>query len=559
MHVHPLPRALGRYAPLAAAILGSAALAGPASAQVPVPPAAAHPPEISLTYNTGEILAIETGTGAGDPVEVRRGGALLATGSFDGDSTEGFAVNSQHLVDAGVTSGCWETFTPQILPGDVVTAAGTSMTIPDIWAADPVIEGDSIVVHGTAGPGVDFGLMSVQIHPVNAGRFSGGVGSSGGQFLDSGVARGFSATLTRDAGSAQNWTARFSGLGSQIGVAQGGSAVVLTDSTGGVDPAAGEVIQLVGYESGATAQPAGGCNAPYAPNEARSTSRALINVANAGSDLTVTGVSQPGASMTGVTLIDSAGKTVAAGASGAGAWTATVPASSLSGLADGAIRVASTFSIGAGRTVGGLLSKDTTAPNAPRASVTPGTYPSTQNVGLSASEGTIRYTTDGSEPTASSRAYSSPISVDRSQAIKAVTVDGAGNVSSIAEFGYAIVAPALAPPPLVANAPSLAKLKVESLSLTKRMSTRSARRRGMTLLVYAPEGAKIARIRVLRGTKVVQSINRKVSRDGVLETHIPSTKKARRALKRGTYRIEVRVGQNLTNLGAARIRTIKLV
>src|SRR3954447_14404585 len=300
MHVHTLPRALGRYAPLAAAILGSAVIAAPAAAQAP-DPTAPHPPEISLTFNTGEILAIETGTGAGDVAEVHRGANLLATGAFDGDSAEGFAVNSEHIAAAGVPTGCWDGFTPQMLPGDVITAAGTDITIPDIWAADPVVEGDSIVVHGTAGPGVDFALMGVQIHPANEARFSGGVGSSGGAFLDSGVARGFSASLTRDAGSSTNWTARFSGLGSQIGLAQGASGVVLTDSTGGVDPAAGQVIQLVGYESGATAQPATGCTAPYAPNEAKSVSRALINQANAGTDLSVTGVSQPGASAAGVT------------------------------------------------------------------------------------------------------------------------------------------------------------------------------------------------------------------------------------------------------------------
>jgi len=259
-----------------------------------------------------------------------------------------------------------------------------------------------------------------------------------------------------------------------------------------------------------------------------------------------------------VTLIDSTGKTVTAPAGGAGSWTATVPASSLAGLADGAIRVASTYSIGAGQTVGGLVSKDATAPSAPRSSVAPGSYTSTQNVALSSNDGTVRFTTDGSQPSASSAAYQRPISVASSQTIKAVAVDAAGNVSPVSEFGYAIGAPSVAPAPIVAST-VLRKLKVESLSLTRRMSTRSARKQGITTLVFAPEGAKIARIRVLRGKKVVQSVNRKVSADGVIEVRVPSTKKARRALKRGTYRVEVRVGQSLSNLGAAKIRTIKLV
>src|SRR5256885_13154676 len=105
----------------------------------------------------------------------------------------------------------------------------------------------------------------------------------------------------------------------------------------------------------------------------------MVNVANAGSDLTLSGVSQPGASASGVTLIDSAGRTVTAPAAGAGTWSATVPAASLAQLADGAIKVASTYSIGAGKTVGGLVSKDTTAPAAVTASVPSGQYASTQD------------------------------------------------------------------------------------------------------------------------------------------------------------------------------------
>jgi hypothetical protein len=40
---------------------------------------------------------------------------------------------------------------------------------------------------------------------------------------------------------------------------------------------------------------------------------------------------------------------------------------------------------------------------------------------------------------------------------------------------------------------------------------------------------------------------------------MPSTKKTRKALKRGSYRVEIQVGQNLTNLGAKLVRNVKLV
>jgi hypothetical protein len=554
MHSRHLPRSLARYAPLAAAILGSAAFAPPAGAQAPV--GGAPVPTIQITYNTADILLADVTAAT---VSVKRGAANLATGTVDGDAVANeFGVNSFHLALAGTPTGCWNGFTPQMLPGDVVTVAGQGpVTIPDITAEPPVLEGDTVVVHGTAGPGVDTSLLGVQLHPAGGGRFAGGVGSAGGQFLDSLTPRGFAATFAMDPGGAGRWTARFSGLGDQLPVASAGTAIVEFDpnALAAVDPA---VATIVDYEAGATPGPAPGCSAPYAPNEAKSASRSLINAANVGSDLTVSGVSQPGASATGVTLIDSAGKTVSAAASGAGAWSATIPASSLSGLADGAIKVASTYSIGAGKTVGGLLNKDTTAPGAVRSSVASGAYSSTQNVALSANDGTIRYTTDGSDPTASSKSYAGAISVAQTQSIKAIAIDGAGNASPVSQFDYAINAPVVQQPskPAVIK---LAKLKVESLTLTKRMSVRSARKSGITSIIYAPEGAKIAHIRILKGAKVVQTINRKVSRDGVLEVRMPSTKKTRKALKRGSYRVEIQVGQNLTNLGAKLVRNVKLV
>ena len=81
---------------------------------------------------------------------------------------------------------------------------------------------------------------------------------------------------------------------------------------------------------------------------------------------------------------------------------------------------------------------------------------------------------------------------------------------------------------------------------------------GIDSIIYAPDGAKIAHIRILKGAKVVQTINRKISRDGVLEVRMPTTKKSRKALKRGSYRVEIQVGQNLTNLGTKLVRNVSL-
>ena len=283
----------------------------------------------------------------------------------------------------------------------------------------------------------------------------------------------------------------------------------------------------------------------------------MINAANVGTDLVVNGVSQPGATATGVTLIDSTGKSVSAAAIGAGAWSATVPASSLAGLADGAIKVASNYSIGAGRTVSGLLNKDTTAPDAPTASVPAGSYTSAQNVELSAAEGTIYFTTDGSDPSASSAKYSKAINVAASQKIKAVAVDGNGNASPVSSFDYAINKPVVVQP-IQQVAPSAPKMRLDALTVTSRMKLRTVRRRGMHAVVFAPDGAKVLKIRLLYKGHVITRTVRRVSSDGVVSITLPSTRKGRSRLRRGTYQLQVTPGASTHNYGATTTRTIRI-
>src|SRR4051795_7746673 len=251
--------------PFAALIIGSTSFAGTASAQKPT--GGPVVPAIGVTYNTGEILYTDP---AGNPTTatVKRGAAPLATGTFNAPDPLApgeFGVNSFHLALAGTATGCWNSFVPQILPGDTVTVDGNDIPVPDITAEPPVVEGNAVVVHGTAGAGVDTSLLDVQIAPAGAGKFAGGVGSSGGQFISSIGPRGFAATFAMDPGSATHWTARFTGLDAgSFALASTGTSSVVWDpaALAAVDPA---IAISVGYEGAATPGGAPGCGTTYMP------------------------------------------------------------------------------------------------------------------------------------------------------------------------------------------------------------------------------------------------------------------------------------------------------
>lgn len=76
----------------------------------------------------------------------------------------------------------------------------------------------------------------------------------------------------------------------------------------------------------------------------------------------------------------------------------------------------------------------------PTFSPVPGAFQNPQSVSLSTSESgaVIRYTTDGSQPGESSLVYSSPISVNSTTTIKAVTIKPNGVISGVASGTYVI-------------------------------------------------------------------------------------------------------------------------
>ena len=90
------------------------------------------------------------------------------------------------------------------------------------------------------------------------------------------------------------------------------------------------------------------------------------------------------------------------------------------------------------------INSDATLDDAPpTASPVAGTYTAAQNVTLtSAAAASINYTTDGTTPTCSTGTiYVSPISVNSSQTIKAISCYATGLPSAVASFGYTINIP----------------------------------------------------------------------------------------------------------------------
>jgi Chitobiase/beta-hexosaminidase C-terminal domain len=265
-----------------------------------------------------------------------------------------------------------------------------------------------------------------------------------------------------------------------------------------------------------------------------------------------------------VTVTDKDGTTATQTVTPAGgSWTASFAAG---GFADGPVEATLQMTMAGGQFagVGRTITKDTVAPGAPTASVAPGTYQSAINVALAGEN--VRYTTDGSTPTAGSQAYGSAISVNRSQTLKAVSVDAAGNTSAVAEFPYTIQAPAAAVAPIVrapiASRPNIAapaRLRLESLSVARSMKLRTARRSGVRLRILAPDGAKAVRVRLSRGNKTIATVVRRVTGDGVLTVVLPRTNRQRRALRRGTYRLQITPGTSTRKLdGVTSTRRITL-
>jgi len=542
-------RALRRAVPVAAMLLGAGAIAASSSYAAP----GVVVPGGEIDYNTASVVLSGFPANTAEPVTVTRDGVVIANAAVTTDGTGLANLNVAGIV-APEPLACWTAFTPDILPGDTITvgAGAGGIVVPDFSVDRPTIAGSDVTLHGTAADPVT-GAPLAQVDGVLFSKLSRfqGIGSKGGQSLS---ALSDGGLISYDAPGSNHWTAKFFGLSpANLVISQGSVAQASTVPV--AEAAAGGAAFTVAFDNPGVPGPVAGCSAPLGRDAVTGVSSATVNAANNNTALTVTGSADPNVKSVVLTL---GGVAVPATMAG-GSWTATVnPAS----LPEGKLLASAAYTSAAGTYHGETTTivKDTIAPAAPTATVPAGAYSSAQTVGLNASDGTIHYTIDGSDPTANSPKYGEAIHVNSSGTIKAVAVDAAGNVSPVAQFDYAInkAAPVNVQPPIVTPKPTVPKLKLDALTIASRLKLSSAHRHGIHMVVFAPDGAKVVRIKVTRNGRTIDTVMRRVTGDGVLTVVMPRSKHSRHALKRGTYKVLVTPGTSASKLGATTSRTVRI-
>jgi hypothetical protein len=422
---------------------------------------------------------------------------------------------AENLLEVNHPGGlCWAGSTPDILPGDrlEVTESGTTdgvaATTLDVTAQQAQEVGTTVVVHGTAfeADGVTpMDLASVEQRIINPDFRNAGLDR---RDLRAAVDGG-DGTLVADPLVPGGWVATYASLtGPQRALAVAGETrgMAWQDTN-----AAGDRLGITIYEAGLT----GGPGMPECPAQASysvaDAAPDAVNASNITSGLTLTGAAQDASGVT-VTLDDGdpATQPVTAAAtptpaSGAQSYSVAFTADQVRGLGDGTLTATSSFELTAGGTIAGAgttLLKDLVAPGPPVIDTPSGHYVVPQAVTLRLPAGepassVIRYTTDGSAPTATSPT-AQPVTISSSRTLRAAVFDAAGNSSASPCPGPAcwnyLIEPALAAP----STPDLAATSDTGQSRTDNVTNASAP-------VFTGTGTPGATVDLRRGTAVLGS------------------------------------------------------
>jgi hypothetical protein len=559
---------------LAAALFGSALLAGPADAEL-VNVGANH--NVSVFHNLDFVAAFGGTPGTTTTVEVLRNGHRIGTatgpsvfvGEFPAPNDGGLEVN-HGPVGAPQPGDCFEGFTPDIIPGDhiVVTrgAETEEVIVDDITIAEGPIElpdGD-IVVRGRAA------LADGTPIPVAA--------LDSGEVREGSTFRANPNEVLRTPGTTDGWTAiyrapflAFKGGGLPLGSQRAG--VLIGDHAMGHGHIVPLPLETQLFDGADTPGPALGCEASASQSNAvASLDDRTVNTTSDTLDVSGTAMAATlDEDITGATVKASDGtKTVTAAATGAfggagqTAWTAQFTRAQLDSLADGVLKISADYAAGGG-TLGGkslTITKDTVAPSVV-ADLAPGEYLGPVSVALSAAAGeTIAYRTDGLAHSATDTAYSGPIALPFGATTLAVrATDAAGNVTDTT-LAYQVnrpAGPAQAPAPaVVAPVQAIApRTTVLTLRAVKRARLRSVRRSGLAVSFVAPSRTRVAVARLYRLSGARRTVVARRSLE-VRANRRHTVRFGGRSLRPGLYLIEVRVGASTATLGPATTRRVRI-
>lgn len=447
-------------------------------------------------------------------VEVTRNGVVVGSAQTTAN-LEGF-VNINH-------DDCWDVFTPQILPGDVVRvtdSAGTIDTVPvtNIEVTEgPVLTGSSFTIRGRVnGVRPPVGELQVEARTNDPIRFRPLAPTPN---PDDDEVR---STVTYD-GAGGAFTATFFGLNEQQQEAAQNFGEFFVSHLA----AANEITSA----SEGTGSPGPGCPATQG-HAVTKVSSPIINRANQGLGLTVSGMTLD-ATAVSVRLRDGDGTLVTKDvtptpATGAQTWTARFSALEMAAL-DGRITVAGTYTSDGTQLNGVTMSlmKDLVAPARPSASPDAGAYRRRQSVSLSAGPGEqIRYTLgNGTQPAPGASTGSlyrgRQIAITASQTLKAVAIDQADNVSPVTRQRYRI-----------GTVPSQPRIR--------RASPGRAGGRATAVARWQPPLANGARVSGYRVTALKLRRNGSVAARRHSAVVRPGARSLQMRLTRGRYRFRVR-------------------
>jgi len=426
---------------IAATALVAAGIAAPA-AQADVKPG-----RTIENFHGINFVAIDGYPGGEDVrIEVLRRGVVIghATKRTDADGL----IELNHTGDGD----CFTTPTPDILPGDVIRTtlvddpADTDFSVVrDVRREEPVVEyvGDDPLTPETEGepvirvagharePGTTTALDNVEIR----------LNRAGGRWR---VSDRKDWRVNPEIGLDGSFVAEFRGA-SPADIAAVASAEVAAEWIDGD----AETPSDITVDDGTGDGPCG----PATRTAITQVTPAVVNAAwiadpaHAGR-VTISGLAAPvGVDAVRVGIVDADGApvgTVEEVVPTDGVWSAAID---VSDRPDGAVHVRVEY-VGETAPIAQTttIRKDATAPELVRADLAEGTYASAQAVHLSSPDADvalrdIRYTTDGTEPTAASQRYTGAVSVTADRTIKAIAIDAAGNPGPVATFAYVIQPP----------------------------------------------------------------------------------------------------------------------